>query len=73
LKWFLSDSHTFALRLTLPFESMAGMGVIARATDKLPTWAQIVLMVGAIGASVYCIAHYGFWSFFLHMIFSPNL
>jgi len=21
--------------------------------------------------SVYCIAHYGFWSFLLHVIFSP--
>ena len=50
---------------------MAGMGVISRAVDKLPAWVQGILAVIAIAVSVYYIAHYGFFSFLLHMIFSP--
>jgi hypothetical protein len=50
---------------------MAGMGVVSKAIDKLPTWVQVTFMVIAIPVSVYYIAHYGFWSFVLHMIFSP--
>jgi hypothetical protein len=50
---------------------MAGMSMVSRAIDKLPTWVQVLLMVTAIPMSVYCIAHYGFWSFVLHAIFSP--
>jgi predicted membrane protein len=51
---------------------MAGMGVVARAIDKLPTWVQAILMAFGIVACVYGIAHYG-WSFIFHIIFSPDL
>ncbi len=49
------------------------MGVISSAIDKLPTWVNVLLLTFAITASVYYIAHYGFWSFLLHLIFSPTL
>jgi hypothetical protein len=49
------------------------MGMISRAIDKLPAWVQVILMVAGIGACVYSIAHYGFWSLILHVIFSPDL
>ena len=51
---------------------MADMGVISRGVDKLPTWAQVILMVLGIAACVYGVARYG-WSFFWRMIFSPDL
>jgi len=47
------------------------MESISRAIDKLPAWAKLILMVFAIVGSVYYIAHYGFLSFLLRMIFSP--
>jgi hypothetical protein len=50
---------------------MAIMESISRAIDKLPTWAKFILMVFAVLGSVYYIAHYGFFSFLLRMIFSP--
>jgi hypothetical protein len=54
---------------------MAIMGpisrAISRALDKLPRWANVILMVSAVLASVYYITHYGFFSFLLRMIFSP--
>jgi hypothetical protein len=50
---------------------MAGMGVMSRAIDKLPQWVKVVLgFIGIVG-SIYLIAHEGFWSFILHLIFSP--
>jgi hypothetical protein len=51
---------------------MAGMGVISRAIDKLPTWVQVTLMIVGIVACVYGIARYG-WSFIFRVIFSPDL
>jgi hypothetical protein len=54
-------------------ESIAAMGVISRATDKLPTWVQVVLMVVSIFVSMYYIAHYGLFSFLMRMIFSPDI
>ena len=52
---------------------MADMGMVSRSIDKLPTWVQVSLVIIAIPLSMYCIAHYGFWSFVLRMIFSPAL
>jgi hypothetical protein len=51
---------------------MAGMGVVSRAIDKLPTWVQVILTLLGIVACVYGIAHYG-WSFIFRIIFSPDL
>jgi hypothetical protein len=53
-------------------ERMAGMGVISKAIEKLPSWVQLILMVLGIVACVYGISHYG-WSFILRAIFSPDL
>ena len=54
---------------------MAIMGPISRAIgrliDKLPRWAQWILMLFAAVGSVYYIAHYGVLIFLLKMIFSP--
>jgi hypothetical protein len=47
------------------------MKMVSTAIDKLPTWVQVIFWVITIPVSLYYIAHYGFWSFFLHMIFSP--
>jgi nitrate reductase NapE component len=51
------------------------MGPISRAVgrliDKLPRWAQLVLMAFLVMVSVYYVARYGFFSFLLRMIFSP--
>jgi nitrate reductase NapE component len=51
------------------------MGPISRAIDKLidklPRWAQLILLVFVAVGSVYYIAHYGFLTFLLKMIFSP--
>jgi hypothetical protein len=44
---------------------------ISRALDKLPRWANLMLMAFVALVSVYYIAHYGFFSFLLRMIFSP--
>jgi hypothetical protein len=52
-------------------ERMAIMGSISGAVDKLPTWAKLICMVITVLGSVYCIARYGFFSFLLHVIFSP--
>jgi hypothetical protein len=51
---------------------MAGMGVITKSIDKLPSWAQLIFMILGIIACVYGVAHYG-WSFILRAIFSPDL
>jgi F0F1-type ATP synthase assembly protein I len=50
---------------------MAGMGMVSKALDKLPLWAQVVLTVLGIVAGVFAVVRYGFWSVFLHAIFSP--
>jgi len=54
---------------------MAIMGPISRAidklTDRLPRWAKLICGVFAVLGSVYYIAHYGFFTFLLRMIFSP--
>jgi hypothetical protein len=47
------------------------MSVVSKAIDKLPTWVHVIFVVVAIPVSVYYIAHYGFWSFVLHVLFSP--
>jgi hypothetical protein len=52
---------------------MPYMGVVSRAIDKLPTWVQAILVVVAISASVYYIAHYGFLAFLVRTIFSPDI
>lgn len=51
----------------------ANMGVIGKAIDRLPPWAKLIFWGLTIIGSVYCIARYGFWSFLLRVIFSPNL
>jgi hypothetical protein len=52
---------------------MAGMGLISRAIEMLPAWANVILVIIGIAASIYGITHYGFWHFMLRMIFSPDL
>ncbi len=49
------------------------MGMISRAIDKLPTWVRVALTIVAIFMSIYSIARYGFLSFLMRMIFSPDL
>jgi hypothetical protein len=48
------------------------MGVISRAIEKAPTWAQMILMVLGLAAFVYGIAHEG-WIYILKAIFSPEI
>jgi hypothetical protein len=51
---------------------MAGMKANSISIiDKLPKWLRVIIVLIAIPISIYCIAHYGFWSFVLHAIFSP--
>jgi hypothetical protein len=52
---------------------MTRMGLVSRSIDKLPRWAQVILMILGMIAGVYSIAQYGFWSTILHAIFSPVL
>jgi len=52
---------------------MADMGVVSKALDKLPTWVRMIVLVTAISTSAYYIAHYGFLSFLMRMIFSPDI
>jgi hypothetical protein len=73
-----STSTRVVLVETGPFlfsENMATMGpisrAISRAADKLPKWAKLICVVFLVLGSVYYIAHYGFFSFLLRMIFSP--
>jgi hypothetical protein len=51
---------------------MADMGLISKAVDKLPKWAQVTLLILAIVACVYGIAREG-WSFVWRLILSPDL
>jgi hypothetical protein len=44
---------------------------ISRALDKLPRWANLILGVLVVVGCVYYIAHFGFFSFLLRMIFTP--
>ena len=54
---------------------MATMGpisrTISRTLDKLPGWVNLILLALVVLGSVYYIAHFGFFTFLLHMIFSP--
>jgi len=50
---------------------MESISTISRAIDKLPIWVKLILTVFTVLGSVYCIAHYGLFSFLLHVIFSP--
>ena len=52
---------------------MAEMGVVSKAMDKLPAWVRVIFLVIAISTSAYYIAHYGFLSFLMRMIFSPDI
>jgi len=47
------------------------MEFISRAFDKLPGWGKAAFIIVTTAASIYCIAEYGFFSFLLHVIFSP--
>ena len=53
------------------------MGLISRAVgvllDRLPGWAKLILAALAVFGSGYYIVRYGFLSFLLRMIFSPDL
>jgi hypothetical protein len=49
------------------------MGMVSRAIDKLPLRGQVVLTVLTIVGGIYYIAHFGFFTFLVHLIFSPNL
>ena len=44
---------------------------LGKLVDKLPLWGKVIFYVLTLVLSVYCIAHYGFWSFLLKAIFSP--
>lgn len=48
------------------------MGLIAGGIDWLPTWAKWIGGVLVAIASVYYIARYGFFTFLLRVIFSPD-
>lgn len=54
---------------------MATMGpisrAISRALDRLPRWANVILVVVVVIGSIYYIAHYGFFTFLLRMILTP--
>jgi len=48
------------------------MGVISRAIDGSPVWARVTLAIAVISLAIYGIHYYGFWSFLMHAIFSPD-
>jgi len=48
------------------------MGYISRAIDRLPKWAQWIVMAIGILFGIYGVARYGFW-FLIKVIFSPDL
>ena len=49
------------------------MSLTRRAIDKLPAWAQTLLLILAIPLAIYETLHYGFWHFLLRVIFSPEI
>jgi hypothetical protein len=55
----------------LGHESMAGMGYVSRAYDKLPDWVKLTLGVCAIAGIAYGVYREG-WVFLLKVIFSPE-
>jgi hypothetical protein len=59
--------------LLLGTESMPVMGRNSKTIDRLPAWVQLRFYTFAVLVSIYCIAHYGFWSFVLHTIFGPEI
>jgi hypothetical protein len=50
---------------------MAIMVSISTAIDTLPMWTKLIFYGLTVLGSVYCIAHYGFFSFLLRVIFTP--
>jgi hypothetical protein len=66
-----SDLIKRSIRAALFSGKIGFMEWISRAIDKLPSWAKVIFYVLMIIGSVFCIAHYGFWSFLLKVIFSP--
>ena len=48
------------------------IGVISRAIDEVPVWARVILEIAVISLAIYGIHYYGFWSFLMHAIFSPD-
>ncbi len=52
---------------------MGGMSLTRRAIDKLPAWAQTLLLILAIPFAIYEAHHYGFWRFLFRVIFSPEI
>jgi len=57
---------------TLQKEECRLMGYISRAIDRLPKWAQWIVMAIGILFGIYGVARYGFW-FLIKVIFSPDL
>ena len=51
---------------------MATMGFISKAIDRLPRWAQLILMILGLAALIYGIAHEGL-IFIVKAIFSPEI
>jgi uncharacterized membrane protein len=51
---------------------MDDMGHISKVADKMPKWAQLILVVLGLAAFVYGIVHEG-WTFFFKAIFRPEL
>jgi hypothetical protein len=47
------------------------LGALDKVFDRLPTSAKVTFVVLTIIGGVYCIVRYGFFSFVLHVIFSP--
>ena len=52
-------------------ERATTVGLISRAVDRLRGWVKYILAFLTVIGSGYYIAHYGFLSFLLRMIFSP--
>lgn len=48
------------------------MGYMSRGYDRLPRWAQLILMTLGLAGMVYGVSHYG-WTFLLKALFSPEL
>ena len=64
-----SSAHDLCLPLFCI--KLLDMRSISKAIDELPAWSKVVLVALTLIGSGYCIVHYGFWSFILHVIFSP--
>ena len=51
---------------------MTGMSLTRKAIDRLPPWAQTLIMVFAVPILLSGLFHYG-WTFLLKVIFSPEI